>query len=70
MQIFLPGIFFQVEIFQKNLNEFTSKFHLKFTSKNSTWKKIIQLEYIQTIGSPIQLLTMILLLNFTDFPSA
>ena len=33
-------------------------------------EKKIQLEYIQTIGSPIQLLTMILLLNFTDFPSA
>ena len=37
------------------------KFHLE---------KIIQLEYKQTIRSPIQLLTMILLLNFTEFPSA
>ena len=39
MQIFPPGIFFQVEILPINLNGFTAKFHLKFTSKNSTWKK-------------------------------
>ena len=68
MQIFPPGIFFQVEILPINLNGFTAKFHLKFTSKNSTWKK--NPAGIYTIGSPIQLLTMILLLNFTDFPSA
>ena len=37
MQIFPPGIFFQVEILPINLNGFTAKFHLKFTSKNSTW---------------------------------
>ena len=65
MQIFPPGIFFPGGNFAKNLNGFAAKFHLKFN-----WKKIIQLEYIETIGSPIQLLTMILLLNFTDFPSA
>ena len=39
MQIFPPGIFFQMEILPINLNGFTAKFHLKFTSKNSTWKK-------------------------------
>ena len=31
MQIFPPGIYFQVEILSKNLNGFTAKFHLKFT---------------------------------------
>ena len=36
MQIFPPGNFFQVEIFPKNQNGFTRKFHLE---------KIIQLEY-------------------------
>ena len=70
MQIFPPGIFFQVEILPKNLNGFSAKFHLKFTSKNSSWKKNNPAGIYQTIGSPIQLLTMILLLNFTDFPSA
>ena len=39
MQIFPPGIFFQVEILPKNLNDFTAKFHLKFTSKIPPGKK-------------------------------
>ena len=39
MQIFPSGIFFQVEILPKNLNGFTAKFHLKFTSKFHLEKK-------------------------------
>ena len=39
MQIFPPGIFFQMEILPKNLNGFTAKFHLKFTSKFHLEKK-------------------------------
>ena len=38
MQIFPPGIFFKVEISPKNLNGFTAKFQLKFTSKISPGK--------------------------------
>ena len=70
MQIFPSGIFFQVEILPKKSKWIYSKIPPEINFEKFHLEKIIQLEYIQTIGSPIQLLTMILLLNFTDFPSA
>ena len=71
MQIFPPGIFFPGGNFTKKFKWIYSKIPPEiYLEKFHLEKNNPAMEYIQTIGSPIQLLTMILLLNFTDFPSA